>query len=64
MFVFAGMMDIALLTANANQLRFLFAYNTELGTFPYSLGLIATSLLMQMLVGIGLLIKVVFCSLF
>lgn len=55
-----GMMDIALLTANANQLRFLFAYNRQHETFVYSLSLIVASLIMQMLVGIGLLIKVRF----
>lgn len=54
------MMDIALLTANANQLRFLFAYNRSHETFVYSLSLIVASLIMQMLVGIGLLIKVFF----
>lgn len=54
-----GMMDIALLTANANQLRFLFTYNTESKTFYVSVGLIITSLVLQVAVGIALIFKVV-----
>lgn len=52
------MMDIALLTANANQLRFLFAYNTESKTFYIIVGLIITSLIIQLAVGIGLICEV------
>lgn len=51
-------MDIALLTANANQLRFLFSYNTESKTFYVIVGLIITSLIIQIAVGIGLIFEV------
>lgn len=54
----AGMMDIALLTANANQLRFLITYNSEEKTFYISAGLIVLSLIIQLAVGIGLIFKV------
>lgn len=54
----AGMMDIALLTANANQLRFLITYNTETKTFYISTGLIVLSLIIQVLVGMALIFKV------
>uniref|UniRef100_A0A1B0GJ41 Ninjurin a n=1 Tax=Lutzomyia longipalpis TaxID=7200 RepID=A0A1B0GJ41_LUTLO len=53
-----GMMDIALLTANANQLRFLITYNTESRTFYIMLGLLITSLALQIAVGIALIFKV------
>lgn len=52
------MMDIALLTANANQLRFLITYNSETKTFYISTGLIVLSLIIQVLVGMGLIFKV------
>lgn len=52
------MMDIALLTANANQLRFLITYNSEEKTFYISAGLIVLSLVIQLAVGIGLIFKV------
>ena len=52
------MMDIALLTANANQLRFLFAYNSESKTYYISVAFIITSLVLQILVGIMLIFKV------
>lgn len=52
------MMDIALLTANANQLRFLITYNSEEKTFYISAGLIVLSLIIQVAVGIGLIFKV------
>ncbi|XP_055694029.1 ninjurin-B [Lutzomyia longipalpis] len=52
-----GMMDIALLTANANQLRFLITYNTESRTFYIMLGLLITSLALQIAVGIALIFK-------
>lgn len=54
-----GMMDIALLTANANQLRFLITYNTESKTFYVSVGLIIASLILQIAVGIALIFKVI-----
>lgn len=53
-----GMMDIALLTANANQLRFLITYNTESKTYYVSVGLIVASLIIQVAVGIALIFKV------
>ncbi|XP_059608611.1 ninjurin-B-like [Phlebotomus argentipes] len=52
-----GMMDIALLTANANQLRFLITFNTESRTFYVSLGLLVLSLVLQVAVGIALIFK-------
>lgn len=58
MFIYLGMMDIALLTANANQLRFLITYNSEEKTFYISAGLIVLSLIIQLAVGIGLIFKV------
>ncbi|XP_055296907.1 ninjurin-B isoform X2 [Sitodiplosis mosellana] len=54
---YRGMMDIALLTANANQLRFLITYNSEEKTFFISATLIILSLIVQVLVGIGLIYK-------
>lgn len=51
-------MDIALLTANANQLRFLITYNSEEKTFFVSVTLIVLSLIIQVAVGIGLIYKV------
>lgn len=53
-----GMMDIALLTANANQLRFLITYNTLSKTFYVSVALIVISLVIQIAVGIALIFKV------
>lgn len=53
-----GMMDIALLTANANQLRFLITYNSEEKTFMISATLIILSLFVQVAVGIGMIFKV------
>ncbi|KAL7734463.1 hypothetical protein ACLKA6_010790 [Drosophila palustris] len=52
-----GLMDIALLSANANQLRFLITYNHEASTFYYSLVLVILSLVLQVLVGIVLIFK-------
>lgn len=51
-------MDIALLTANANQLRFLITYNAEEKTFYFTATLIVLSLLIQIAVGIGMIYKV------
>lgn len=53
-----GMMDIALLTANANQLRFLFVYNSESQTYITSVSLIILSLVLQVAVGVTLIFKV------
>ncbi|XP_001985264.2 ninjurin-B [Drosophila grimshawi] len=52
-----GLMDIALLSANANQLRFLITYNHEASTFYCSLVLVILSLVLQVLVGIVLTFK-------
>lgn len=51
-------MDIALLTANANQLRFLISYNSEEKTFYISATLIILSLVIQVAVGIAVIFKV------
>lgn len=51
-------MDIALLTANSNQLRFLLKYNTTSRTFYVSVALIVASLIIQVAVGIALIFKV------
>lgn len=53
-----GLMDIALLSANANQLRFLITYNHDASTYYISITLVALSLIMQILVGIALIFKV------
>lgn len=42
-----GMMDVALITANANQLRYLFEYQRGSPTFYFVVVLIAISLLLQ-----------------
>lgn len=53
-----GMMDISLLTANANQLRFLVFYNMKSPTFYPALILIILSLLLQVVVGFLLIFRV------
>lgn len=53
-----GLMDIALLSANANQLRFLITYNHDASTYYISITLVALSLVLQILVGIALIFKV------
>ena len=55
-----GMMDISLLTANANQLRFLIFYNKKSTTFYPALTLIIMSLLLQIVVGFLLIFRVSF----
>ncbi|KAF5296380.1 hypothetical protein FQA39_LY12499 [Lamprigera yunnana] len=52
-----GMMDIALITANANQLRYMLAYNRGSSTYIINLFLVSLSLLLQIAVGIGLVLK-------
>lgn len=42
-----GMMDIALITANANQLRFIIEYSRDTSTFYLVLLLIVVSLILQ-----------------
>lgn len=53
-----GMMDISLLTANANQLRFIMTYNYRTHTYYFSMSLIILSLVLQILVGIALIVRV------
>lgn len=53
-----GMMDISLLTANANQLKFILYYNQESKTFYFALALIILSLILQIAVGILLIFRV------
>ncbi|XP_039966256.1 ninjurin-1 [Bactrocera tryoni] len=55
--VVEGLMDIALLSANANQLRFLLTYNNKAPTFYISLGLVSVSLVLQVVVGLALIFK-------
>ncbi|VVC28451.1 Ninjurin [Cinara cedri] len=52
-----GMMDIALLTANANQLRYILEFRHKSTNFVILLILIACSLILQVLVGIMLIFK-------
>ncbi|CAD7005132.1 ninjurin-1 [Ceratitis capitata] len=52
-----GLMDIALLSANANQLRFLLTYNNKAPTYYMSLGLVSMSLVLQVVVGLALIYK-------
>ncbi|XP_044736327.1 ninjurin-2-like [Chrysoperla carnea] len=49
-----GLMDIALLTANANQLRYIIEYSSSNLTFAINITLICISLLLQIFVGITL----------
>jgi hypothetical protein len=53
-----GMMDISLLTANANQLKFILFYNQDSKTFYAALSLIVLSLLLQVAVGFLLIFRV------
>lgn len=55
-----GMMDISLLTANANQLKFILYYNQQSRTFYAALGLILLSLVLQVFVGFLLIFRVSF----
>lgn len=57
-----GMMDISLLTANANQLKFILFYNQESKTFYAALSLIVLSLVLQVAVGFLLIFRVSFCQ--
>ncbi|XP_049947424.1 ninjurin-1-like [Schistocerca serialis cubense] len=52
-----GMMDIALLTSNANQLRYLIMYGKQSSTYVISITLIAISILLQVAVGVVLIFK-------
>jgi len=53
-----GMMDVSLLTANANQLKFFLKYEFESRTYTLSVSLILVSLILQILVGCALVFKV------
>lgn len=53
-----GMMDLSLLTANANQLKFILYYNKDAKTFYPALVLIILSLILQIAVGILLIFRV------
>lgn len=55
-----GMMDISLLTANANQLKFILYYNQASKTFYAALSLIVLSLVLQVSVGFLLIFRVSF----
>lgn len=52
-----GMLDLALLSANANQLRYVLDSNIRNHYFYVSLSLISTSLVLQVLVAIALVFK-------
>ncbi|XP_028143386.1 ABC transporter F family member 4-like [Diabrotica virgifera virgifera] len=52
-----GMMDIALITANANQLRYMVEYNQHSSTFYVNVILICLSLVLQLAIGIILIYK-------
>ncbi|KAG7189673.1 hypothetical protein KM043_017345 [Ampulex compressa] len=52
-----GMMDVALITANANQLRYLIEYQRDSPTFYVILSLIIISLMLQVAVGVSLIFK-------
>lgn len=53
-----GMMDISLLTANANQLKFILYYNQASKTFYAALALIVLSLMLQVSIGFLLIFRV------
>lgn len=53
-----GMMDISLLTANANQLKFILYYNQTSKTFYPALSMIILSLFLQIVVGFLLIFRV------
>ena len=53
-----GMMDLSLLTANANQLKFILYYNKDAKTFYPALILIILSLILQIAVGVLLIFRV------
>ncbi|XP_015438004.1 PREDICTED: ninjurin-2-like [Dufourea novaeangliae] len=52
-----GMMDVALITANANQMRYLIEYQRDSPTFYVILSLIIISLMLQIAVGVSLIFK-------
>ncbi|XP_020299781.1 ninjurin-1-like [Pseudomyrmex gracilis] len=52
-----GMMDVALITANANQLRYLLEYQQNSPTFYLTMSMIIISLILQIGVGVSLIFK-------
>ncbi|XP_066995508.2 ninjurin-A isoform X2 [Anabrus simplex] len=52
-----GMMDIALITSNANQLRYLLEFSQNSPTFYMNVILITISLMLQVAVGVSLIFK-------
>ncbi|XP_063229534.1 ninjurin-A-like [Bacillus rossius redtenbacheri] len=52
-----GMMDIALITSNANQLRYLVEYGRKTAGFYFAVTFIVISLMLQVAVGISLIFK-------
>ncbi|XP_014243692.1 ninjurin-2-like [Cimex lectularius] len=52
-----GMMDIALITANANQLRYLIQFQSYAPTYYVTLTLIVLSIVLQVIVGLFLIFK-------
>lgn len=50
-------MDIALITANANQLRYIIEFNSSSRTYYLNLLLITISLLLQVAIGVSLIFK-------
>ncbi|VEN42149.1 unnamed protein product [Callosobruchus maculatus] len=52
-----GMMDIALITANANQLRYVLEYTRHTSTFYVLVFLITISLVLQVAIGCALIFK-------
>ncbi|KAB0790695.1 hypothetical protein PPYR_14852 [Photinus pyralis] len=51
------MMDIALITANANQLRYILAYNQGSSTYYINVVLLSASLMLQVSVGLCLVLR-------
>ncbi|KAG8281875.1 ninjurin-A-like isoform X2 [Homalodisca vitripennis] len=52
-----GMMDVALVMANSNQMRYVLEYSTTTKTYYLVLFLITASLILQIVVGISLIFK-------
>merc|ERR1719397_1475230 len=51
-----GLLDIALLTSNASQLKFVLSVGEEYENYSVALGLIITSIVLQALVGVFLMV--------
>lgn len=48
-------MDVALITANANQLRYIIEFNSNSKTYHFVFAMIMISILLQLIVGISLI---------